>query len=48
MKKLLFLWLLLTGCHIITRETTDTYSPEGDWKFRMDSPGTGVTEKWHM
>jgi hypothetical protein len=47
MKKLLFLLIIITGCTYRNTDVRQGISLAGEWKFRIDSLDTGITDKWY-
>ena len=47
MKKLLIIFLVITGCANQNSEIRNSLSLAGDWNFRIDSLDQGVDNKWY-
>ncbi len=47
MKKIIFLFLILTGCATTPKEMRTSLSLSGEWKFRIDSLDQGIENKWY-
>ncbi len=47
MKKLIYLWLLLTACTLGAQDKLQGLNLEGEWNFRIDSMDVGITEEWY-
>src|SRR4030042_1586113 len=45
--KILFLFLVVTGCTNKDIEVRNRLSLAGEWKFRIDSLDQGITDKWY-
>ena len=47
MKKLIYLWLLLSTCTLGAQDNMQRLSLDGEWKFRIDSMDVGIAEEWY-
>jgi Glycosyl hydrolases family 2, sugar binding domain/Glycosyl hydrolases family 2 len=47
MKKLMFLFLVLAACTNQKKDYQEQISLAGEWKFRVDSLGQGIQNKWY-
>jgi len=47
MKRLLFLFLIITGCSLTNEEMRSSISLAGEWKFRVDSLDEGIDKQWY-
>ncbi len=48
MKKLIYLWLLLTACTLGAQDKLQRLNLDGEWKFQTDSLDVGITEQWYQ
>ena len=47
MKKLIYLWLLLTACTLDAQDNLQRLYIDGEWNFSIDSLDVGITERWY-
>ena len=47
MKKLIYLWLLLTACTLGAQDKQQRLYLDGEWDFRIDSLDVGISEQWY-
>jgi hypothetical protein len=47
MRKLIFLFLILSACSNQKKDNLLPFSLAGEWKFRIDSLDLGISEKWY-
>ncbi len=47
MKKLIYLWLLLTACTLGAQDKQQRLYLDGEWNFSIDSLDVGITERWY-